>query len=294
MNNAIVTMDFDGPLRDDDLYFDFDLECVDDIVQSGFGRLTSWVEGNPEEEKENEWQEFLHEVGELFEEPPKYTVGEHVRAKWGKYFYNVTIVEGMDMAGRYEVRFDADNTVGTVHQDNIKRRKKPVPPEEDPYYQYPSPLTWMPDNHRVLNKWKMLYRKLRFEKVSTVVATVQECLWNVVENVEHVLRDHSFDVATACVEHILHTVDRECNIRSEVRDSMNLMIANIEWKDENDRQWANARIKLEHEQEDVVFVQVVSPSTILRRPKRSLDKENHPPAKRKIVDAPLLKKTTWV
>lgn len=285
MNQPIVIMDFDGPLRDDDLFFDFDFECIDDVVQTP-GRLTSWTEGNTEEEKEwqyfpeedKEWQDFLREVGELLYEPPLYSVGDNVKAKWGSYFYNVTIVEDMDMAGRYEVQFDTDDTIGRVHQDDIKPRKTRGPPEEDPYHQYASPLTWMPDNPRVLNNWKTLYRKIRFEKVSTVVTTVHECLWDVLENVERVLREQSMDVATACVENILHSVESELDIRSEIR--------------ENERQWANARIKLEHEQEEVVFLHVVPPPTIRNMPPcpiSSANKENQMKcaAKRKIIDEPL-------
>lgn len=281
MDDTIVTMDFDGPLRDDDLFFDFNLECIDDVVQSGFGRLTSWSVGDAEEEKEKEWQYFLHDVGELLYEPSIYSIGDNVKARWGSYFYNATIVEDMDMAGRYEVQFETDNTIGTVHQDDIKLRKKCVTPEEDPYHQYASPLTWMPDNQRVLNNWKMLYRKIRFEKVSTVVTTVQECLLNIVENAEDVIREQSIRVATMCVEDILQSVESECSIRSEVRESMNLMISDLEWIEEQEHQWANARIKLEHEQEEVVFVQVVAPL------RKSKCKENNPPRKRKIIDEPV-------
>ena len=131
-NGRIPDLSFDGPLQDDDLYLNMNLDCVDGLVQSGFGRLSSWDSKHIEDAGEKEWQAFCVEMPDLFDDTlpdPKFKVGAIVRAKWGKHRYKATVVNPFIDGKRYDVQFDIDNAVGTVDEDDLclyRPRKRKV------------------------------------------------------------------------------------------------------------------------------------------------------------------------
>jgi hypothetical protein len=156
-----LDLDFEGPLQDDDLFFNLDLVCVEDMVQPDFNRFASWGILNEEGQTEQEWQDFLEEMPELTNDTaaaaapspieasrkPKFKVGEEIKAKWGDKWWSAFVVQPMNADKKYDVRFALDKTLGLVHEEDMKKckRRKSMVTEETPFAaeeeEEPTPLT---------------------------------------------------------------------------------------------------------------------------------------------------------